>query len=78
MNIFHFSRIKLMDSLETFVRQKVPRINDQEIQKVLQKFQELGVTTIEDVEDVKEDDLTNVLPPIKARQLLKPWKTGKC
>lgn len=59
--------------LESFIKKSTPNLASDVLQTVLQRLAVIGVEEVDDLALVQETDLSEILPPIKARRLLQNW-----
>lgn len=58
---------------EEYVKKSTPNLAVDILQTVLQRLAHIGVESIDDLALVQENDLLDILPPVKARKLLHSW-----
>ena len=64
-----------MDDIENNIRQILPSVSHETLEKIVQVLAELGANTQEDLRLVEVDDVIAVLTPIAARKLIKHWRS---
>ncbi|XP_039594613.1 uncharacterized protein LOC120516762 isoform X1 [Polypterus senegalus] len=56
--------------LYAFIRSVFPNLNNEDLNVIVEKIQDLGVYHTEDVRYIKEEELLGVLKPVQARKLI--------
>ncbi|CAL1537500.1 unnamed protein product [Lymnaea stagnalis] len=65
--------MQIMDHVKIEVKEALPYLSDECLEKLLDQLTTLGVEDKEDLKLVTEDDLIGVLTPIQCRKLLAKW-----
>ena len=65
-----------MDEVVQLLQKLLPLLSVDLIEKTKDKFIEIGVNSVEDLQILKEQDLTDVLKPIQIRKLLQHCNAG--
>lgn len=65
-----------MDEVENLIRQLLPQLSSELVEKTKIKLIEIGVESVDDLKLVQEQDLSVVLKPIQIRKLLHHFNTG--
>ena len=74
----------IMNDLKVFIQTSVRRVSslvsDNDVDAVINKLiEELGVSTVDDLKEVREQDLAPFIKPIPARKIVAAWsQSGKC
>ena len=65
-----------MDEVENLIRQLLPQLSSELVEKTEIKLIEIGVENVDNLKLVQEQDLSVVLKPIQIRKLLRHFNTG--
>lgn len=61
------------EQIQQNVKLVLPNISEECCKKLLEKLDDIGVETVDDLSIVQERDLTGILKPIQIRKLLTSW-----
>ena len=64
------------DSVEAFIKRSLPNVSVEERSSLLKHFQGLGLSSIEDLVYLREEDVVNHLKPFPLRRFLECCKNG--
>ena len=64
------------DSLETFIKRSLPNVSVEERSSLSKHLQDMGLSSIEDLVYLREEDIVNHLKPFPLRRFLECCKNG--
>ena len=66
-----------MEPVKELVQKAIPTLSVDEMEALLTKLAELGVTCVDELIDVEAEDLVGTLTVVKARKLIRIIRAGK-